>query len=52
MPSATDPINFACNILGVKPWDKQQQILDAIALTTDTSPSGLATAQVKLSPLP
>ena len=28
----TDPINFACNILGVKPWDKQQQILDAIAL--------------------
>ena len=27
----TDPINFACNILGVKPWDKQQQILDAIA---------------------
>ena len=27
----TDPINFACNILGVKPWDKQRHILDAIA---------------------
>ena len=27
----TDPVNFACNILGVKPWDKQQQILNSIA---------------------
>ena len=27
----TDPIYFACNILGVKPWDKQRHILDAIA---------------------
>ena len=27
----TDPINFASNILNVKPWDKQKQILNAIA---------------------
>ena len=27
----TDPIDFACNILGVEPWDKQKHILDAIA---------------------
>ena len=27
----TDPINFASNILGVEPWDKQQRILEAIA---------------------
>ena len=26
-----DPVNFACNILGVDPWDKQKQILSAIA---------------------
>ena len=26
-----DPVNFACNILGVNPWDKQKQILSAIA---------------------
>ena len=26
-----EPVNFASNILGVKPWDKQKQILNAIA---------------------
>ena len=26
-----NPIDFACNVLGVEPWDKQKQILNAIA---------------------